>query len=112
MIDQVASTMQDVLSITAYRLGRETGFIQRGTKLNGALFTQTLVFSYLANPQATLEELTQTAASLGVKISAPGLDQRFTSLAADFLQQVLTAAIKQLSIYSKYSWELPVLTQF
>jgi len=112
MIDQVASTMQDVLSITAYRLGRETGFIQRETKLNGATFTQTLVFSYLENPQASLEDLTQTAASLGVVISAPGLDQRFTSLAADFLQQVLTAAIKQLSLHSEHSWDLPVLTQF
>jgi hypothetical protein len=110
MIDQVASAMQAVLTSTAHRLGRETGFVQRESKLDGAVFTETLVFSYLANPQATLEELTQTAASLGVVISAPGFDQRFTPQAADLLQHVLAAAIKRL--LAAQSWDLPILTQF
>jgi hypothetical protein len=44
-------------------------------------FNQTLVFGFLANPQATLEELTQTAATLGVEISPQALDQRFTAAA-------------------------------
>jgi len=32
-------------------------------------FSQTLVFGFLGNPQASLEELSQTAAALGVAIT-------------------------------------------
>lgn len=110
MIDQVASALQETLTTTAYRLGRQSGFVQRETKLNGAVFTQTLVFTYMADPQATLEELTQTAASLGVVISVPGLDQRFTAAAADLLHQLLAAALTKL--LAGQSWDLPVLSQF
>jgi len=110
MIDQVATAMQAILTTTAYRLGRTTGFVQRESKLNGAVFTETLVFTYLANPEATLDELTHTAATMGVAISAPGLDQRFTPQAADLLQQVLAAALTRM--LSSQSWDLPILSQF
>ena len=110
IIDQVASAMQDILTTTAYRLGRTTGFVQRESKLNGAVFTESLVFTYLANPQATLDELIQTAATLGVVISTSGFDQRFTPEAADLLQQVLAAALSRL--LRSQPWDLPILTQF
>lgn len=64
IIEQVATALQDVLTTLAQRLARETHFVQRESKLDGARFVQTLVFTYLANPDATLEELTQTAAAL------------------------------------------------
>jgi hypothetical protein len=96
MIEQVASAMQDVLGFTAYRLGRETHFVQRASKLDGSLFVQTLVFTYLANPNASLSDLTQTAAALGLDISPEGLTQRFSPPAADLLQRVLAAAIQRL----------------
>src|SRR5687768_13874335 len=92
-IEQVATAMQDVLGFTAYRLGRETSFVQRDSKLDGARFAQTLVFSYLANPDASLSDLTQTAAALGVQISPEGLTQRFSPSAAALLQQLLAAAL-------------------
>lgn len=110
LIDQVASAMQDILTSTAYRLGRETGFVQRESKLHGGIFTETLVFTYLANPQATLDELIQTAATLHVVISASGFDQRFTPAAAALLQQVLAAALTR--ILRSQPWDLPILTQF
>ena len=69
MIEQVADAMQDVLSTIAHQLGRETQFVQRESKLDGARFVQTLVFTYLADAEATLSELTQTAAALGVAIT-------------------------------------------
>jgi hypothetical protein len=94
IIPQIAAALQDVFSTTAYSLGRSSGFIQRQGKLNGASFVQTLVFSFLANPDATGAELTQTAAALGLSITEPGLTQRFTPQAATLLQQVLAAAIK------------------
>src|SRR4026209_1143812 len=96
IIEQVAAAMQDVLITFAQRLARETGFVQRESKLDGATFVQTLVFTYLADPDATLDQLTQTAAALDVDISSAGLTQRFTPAAASFLQQVLAVAIQRL----------------
>ena len=52
-------------------------------------FIQTLVFGWLSNPNATIEELTQTAATLGITITPQGLDKRFTEKAANFIKQVL-----------------------
>ena len=57
---------------------------------------QTLVFGWLGNPDATLEELSQTAANLGVSISAQGLDARFTCEAAQLLRRVLETAARTL----------------
>ena len=96
IIPQVATALQDVLNSTAAALGRSTDFVQRECKLNGALFVQTLVFTFLANPQATGHELTQTAAALGLEITESGLTQRFTEQAATVLQEVLAAALKHV----------------
>ncbi len=93
IIDQVADALQDVFGEVAQRLARNTRFVQRESKLGGAHFVQTLVFTYLANPNATLEELSQTAAALNVDITPAGLTQRFTAEAAAFLQAVLAAAV-------------------
>jgi hypothetical protein len=95
IIDQVADALQDVFGEVAQRLARDTHFVQRESKLGGAHFVQTLVFTYLANPDATLDELSQTAAALNVEITPAGLTQRFTAAAATFLQAVLAAAVTQ-----------------
>src|SRR6266496_1209282 len=94
IIDQVAAAMQDVLMTIAQRLARETHFVQRESKLDGATFVQTLVFTYLADPDATLDALTQ----------------RFTPQAATFLQQVVAVAVQRVLAAEKLS--IPVLEQF
>ena len=73
-IPQVARALREILTTTAAEVGRATRFVQRTSPLNGATFSQTLVFGFLGNPQATLEEITQTAAVYGVgcSLSAPG----------------------------------------
>src|ERR687886_1023959 len=93
IIEQVADALQDVFGSVTQDLARDTRFVQREAKLGGAHFVQTLVFTYLANPNATLEELSQTAAALGVAITPVGLTQRFTAEAATFLQAVVAAAV-------------------
>jgi hypothetical protein len=57
---------------------------------------QTLVFGFLANPQATLEELAQTAAVVGVTITPPGLAERFSPAAAACVRGVLEVAVQQV----------------
>ena len=110
MIEQIAAAMQDVLTSFAHRLARETSFVQRESKLSGAIFVQTLVFTYLADPDASLDQLTQTAAALNVDITTSGLTQRFTPQAATFLQRVLAVAIQQLLAAEKLA--IPILEQF
>ena len=95
-IPQVAQVMQTVLTTVADEAARETKFVQRKSKMTGAKFVQTLTFGWLANSQASLEELTQTAATVGVEISPQGLDDRFTPAAANFLRQVLGTAVQEL----------------
>jgi hypothetical protein len=49
-----------------------------------------LIFGWQANPQASLEELCQSAGAYGVKISPQGLQERLNSVAAtEFLRQLL-----------------------
>lgn len=95
-IAQLSRTLQTLLTTTADAAAKETGFIRRRRKLTGAIFVQTLVLGWLNKPQATLKELTQRAAALGVPISPQGLDDRWGAGAAACLRKVLDAAVAQV----------------
>lgn len=95
-IPEVTQAMQTVLTDVARQAGRQSGFVQRQSKLDGAGLAQTLVFGFLANPQATWDELAQTAATCGIAITAQGLDERLGPGAAECLRQVLQAAVGSL----------------
>lgn len=88
-IAQVSQAMQTVLTTVADAAARTSGFVRRVSKCTGALFTQTLVLGFLSNPNATREELAQTAATLGLTISPQAIDKRMTATAADCLLTVL-----------------------
>jgi len=88
--------MRTLLTDTADAAARATHFVQRRSKLSGAVFVQTLVFGWLANPQATLEQLTKVAALRKVYLTPQALDQRFTERAAHCLLEVLNAAVQSL----------------
>ena len=93
IISQVAKGMQAILTCAADIIAQNSGFIKRLRKFTGSVFVQTLVFGWLSNPKATLEELSQTAATLGLSVTPQGLDKRFTSACANFLLKVLEAAV-------------------
>jgi Transposase DDE domain len=109
-IAHVAATMQEILTTTADEAARATKFVQRQSPVGGATFTQTLVFGFLANPQAALEELAQTAATLGVAVSPQALDQRFTEAAARCLERVLSHAITRAIAATPVA--VPILERF
>jgi Transposase DDE domain len=109
-IPQVANVLRTVLTTTANRAARATRFVQRRSKLSGAKFVQTLVFGWLANPEATYEELAQTAATLGVRLSPQGLEQRFTEAAAQCIERVLQAAVQQVITATPVA--IPLLQRF
>jgi hypothetical protein len=97
-LPQVAQALRHVLTEVPTALARESGFCQRQSKLTAALFVQTVVLGWLAQPTGTLHQLTQTAADCGVSLSPQGLAQRFTPAAAALLRGVLEAAVQQVIV--------------
>lgn len=96
-IDELCDILQQLLIEDANRLGRESGFIQRQRKLDGASFVQSVVFGWQANPKASLEDLCQSASVCGVQISPQGLQERLNSPQANhFLHQLLLKGISYL----------------
>lgn len=96
IIPQVVKAVKGVLEGSADKLAKATGFVKRQVKVTGSNFSQTLVFGWLANPDATLEELTQMGAAVGLEISPQGLDQRFTEEASAFMKGVLDSTVEQV----------------
>jgi hypothetical protein len=109
-VPHLVATLQEVLTTTAEAAARRTGFVQRASKLTGAVFVQALVFGWLANPQASLEALAQAVATVGVAITPQGLDQRFTEAAAVFLEEVLGAALRAVVVADPVA--IPLLERF
>jgi hypothetical protein len=109
-VSQLCHTLQSVLTTVADTAARTTRFVKRQSPLTGSKFVQTLVIGWLDNPDATYEQLAQTATALGVPITAQGLDHRFTREAADCLQQTLASAVQQVIVAEPVV--IPVLQRF
>jgi hypothetical protein len=88
--------LQQFFGDVAEEIGRATGFVQRTSKLTGAVFLATLVLGWLEQPEATLNELVQYSALLEVEISEAGLQQRLNGHAVEFLRQMLAWSISHL----------------
>jgi hypothetical protein len=111
-IPRVADYMRHVLTDVADEAAEKSGFIRRRRKLDGASFVQTLVFGWLANPEASAaEERAQVAASRGVRISAYGLDKRLDERGAECLRLVLEAAVGQ-AVAAAEPAAVPILRRF
>jgi hypothetical protein len=109
-IPQVAEVLHAVLGPVAQATGRAAGFVRRVRKLDGSAFVRMLVFGWLAEPDASLEELCQMGAAAGVRISAQGLDQRFGPAAASCLEGVLQSAVTQMLAVDPVA--IPLLQRF
>jgi hypothetical protein len=109
-ITDLAQTLQTLLTTTADHLATSSGCIQRHRKFNGATLVQTLVLGWLQQPAATLHDLAQMAATVGVAITPQGIDHRFTQVTATFLQQVLEAAVTQVLASDPVA--IPLLQRF
>lgn len=92
-VPQLSASLQTLLTSIADQAAKESGFVQRRSKLSGSLFVQTLVFGFWNNPHASREQLAQIAAHLGLSISPQALDQRLHEQAANCLKRVLEAAV-------------------
>ena len=95
-LPQLATALQQVLQLAPLTLEATTGFCQRRSKCTAALFVQTTVLGWAANPAATLAELAGVSAACGVTLSPQALEQRLrTPAAAQLLEQVLAHVVQQ-----------------
>jgi hypothetical protein len=95
-LTQLAETVQVLLTTEADELARQTGFVIRQRKVSGSNFAQTVVFSAMANPDATKDRRLITAATVGLVITEKGLEKRFDARAAVFLRELLRAAVSKV----------------
>lgn len=110
-IGEISEAFRSVMTTVATEIARQTGCVRRRSKLSGALLVQTLVLGWWRKPDASLGELGQMAASLGVTISPQGLDQRFTQATAACLRQVLETAAARVLVAAE-PVALPLLQRF
>lgn len=94
-IAQVQTALQRLLLAEATTATALCGCVQRVRKFTGATLIQTLVLGWLSEPAATLSQLCQMAAAVGVAISPQGLAQRFTPAAAQALARMLAQALTE-----------------
>jgi hypothetical protein len=91
---RVAARLQALLVGQAEQAAWDTGTCQRTSPLAGATLIQTLVLGFLDEPDASLEDLAQTAALLEHPVTPQALDQRFTPALARCLERLLADAVR------------------
>jgi len=109
-ITHICETMQTVLGATADRIGWQTRFQQRKSKLTGSGLVQTLVFGSLSKADLSYTDLCSSALDVGIAISAQGLAQRFSPASALLCQKVLEASVQQ--VLTAQPQTIPLLARF
>ena len=112
ILQQVPDKMQTILETVPDEVAVHTGLVKRKRKLTGSALTQTLVFGWLENPEASYQQLTETAAMLGIKVSRQALEQRLTPETSEMLKLTLDTAITEMLEVAGRREALPLLQQF
>lgn len=97
-IAQLSQTMQTLLTTTTEAAATDLRYVQRPdrAKFSPQTLVQTLVYGWLANPTASLEQLAHMATRLDVDVSPQAIHRRFTMATATLLHHVLKASLSQV----------------
>ena len=112
ILQQVIDKMQTILQTIPDEAAVDTGLVKRKRKLTGSALTQILVFGWLENPEASYQQLTETAATLGIEVKRQALDQRLTLETTEMLKTTLDAAITEVLEVGSQRQALRLLQQF
>ena len=112
ILQQVPAKMQTILETVPDEVAVNTGLVKRKRKLTGSALTQILVFGWLEHPEASYQQLTETAATLGIQVSRQALEQRLTSETAEMLKLTLDATLREMLEVAGRREALPLLQQF
>lgn len=94
IIAKVAAVVQFLLGDWADEQAKESGVIQRRRKFSAATLARTFVYGFLANPDASDEELAQCAGLCGVEVTPQAVEQRFTPRLVAFLEGLFQRAVR------------------
>ena len=92
-IAQIAAALDQVFCDEVEEIARDSGFIQRRVSVNGKGFVKALVMAFQTNPTASYSEMSACAGSVGMPITAQGMEQRFDESSVQFLKLVLEKAL-------------------
>jgi hypothetical protein len=110
MVARVAVQLQRVFTVLAEEVGKQVRVVKRERKFTAATLSQTLVFGFLQNPRAAVEDLAQTAGACGVPVTAEAVRQRFTTTLVEFLHRLLSACVAEVVAAPKAA--IPLLQRF
>jgi hypothetical protein len=110
IVTKVVSAVQAVFGTLAAEVARAHPVVLRRRKFSNATLAQCFVLGFLGKPQATDEELAQTAALLGVKVTTQAVEQRFTDRLVDFLQALFRKTTQH--VVAAQSRLAPLLDRF
>jgi hypothetical protein len=91
-------------------IARETGFVQRESKLGGMEFLALMTQGLYAQPDATLNQMSGMLKDINpqLEISGPGLQQRMVGSGREFLKEMLSEAL-HLSVSRSLDGSIPEL---
>ena len=112
ILQQVVDKMQTILQTVPDEAAVDSGLVKRKRKLTGSALTQILVLGWLENPEASYQQLTETAATLGIEVRRQALEQRLTLETTQMLKTTLDAAITEVLEVASQRQALPLLQQF
>src|SRR5262245_34339786 len=104
-LDQLADALQTLFTTDADQAAKDSGMIRRQRQLTGAAFVQALVFHWLEDPQATIEEIIED-----LDLTEASFNERFDARAADCLRRVLEKALERL--FAARPEAIPLLRRF
>ena len=92
------------------QIARETGFVQRESKLGGMEFLALMTQGLYAHPGATLKQMSGILKDINpqLEISGPGLQQRIVGSGGKFLERMLSEALN-LSVTRSLDASIPEL---
>ncbi len=92
------------------QIARETGFVQRESKLGGMEFLVLMTQGLYAHPDATLNQMSGMLKDINpqLEISGPGLQQRIVGSGGKFLMEMLSEAL-ELSVSRSIDESIPEL---
>lgn len=111
-IAQVSQAIQTTLTTIAEAADIALSYTKRPdrAKFTASTLIQTLVFGWLAHPDASVEQLAPCAARVGVDVSPQAIDQRFTQATAQLVREVLLRSVQQLIAADPVA--IPILQRF
>lgn len=112
ILQQVPDKMQTLLETVPDEVAVHTGLVKRKRKLTGSALAQILVLGRLENPEASYQQLTETAALLGIQVSRQALEQRLTPETTEMLKLTLDAAITKVLDIASQGQVPPLLEPF